>query len=116
MRAPASVDVVVVEHARARSRSRFATTVKGFDVEAPTGGFGLTGIRERISLAGGRLEILSSEHGTSVLGVGAVGSGDGRVTGRDVSARTIAVTLREARRDSARSRSQRSARSNVKGG
>jgi signal transduction histidine kinase len=40
---------------------------RGFDVAAPTEGFGLTGIRERISLAGGRLEIVSSDSGTAVL-------------------------------------------------
>jgi signal transduction histidine kinase len=39
----------------------------GFDVSAPTSGFGLTGIRERVSLAGGELEIVSSGHGTAVL-------------------------------------------------
>lgn len=38
----------------------------GFDVEAPNTGFGLTGMRERISLAGGRLEIASSDEGTTI--------------------------------------------------
>jgi signal transduction histidine kinase len=55
----------------------------GFDVDAPTGGFGLTGIRERISLAGGLLEIISSGRGTAVLAT---------------------LPSREERRDSARSR------------
>jgi signal transduction histidine kinase len=62
----ASVDVVVVEHA-GEVEIAIRDDGQGFDVDAPTGGFGLTGIRERISLAGGRLEILSSKHGTSVL-------------------------------------------------
>ena len=62
----ACVDVVVVEHA-GEVEIAIRDDGQGFDVDAPTGGFGLTGIRERISLAGGRLEILSSEHGTAVL-------------------------------------------------
>ena len=61
-----SVDVVVVERG-----GEVAIAVRddgaGFDVDAPTRGFGLTGMRERISLAGGRLEIVSSGHGTAVL-------------------------------------------------
>ncbi|HEY6399614.1 MAG TPA: GAF domain-containing sensor histidine kinase, partial [Solirubrobacteraceae bacterium] len=39
---------------------------RGFDVNAPSGGFGLSGIRERIALAGGRLEISSSASGTKI--------------------------------------------------
>jgi len=38
----------------------------GFDTDKQTRGFGLTGIRERTYLAGGRLELESSELGTSV--------------------------------------------------
>ena len=38
----------------------------GFDVDAPSGGFGLTGMRERVTLAGGRLEIESSSSGTAI--------------------------------------------------
>ena len=38
----------------------------GFDPEAPASGFGLTGMRERISLAGGRIEISSSAAGTTI--------------------------------------------------
>jgi signal transduction histidine kinase len=38
----------------------------GFDVGAPSSGFGLTGMRERISLAGGRIEIASSDEGTTI--------------------------------------------------
>jgi signal transduction histidine kinase len=40
---------------------------RGFDLDAPASGFGLTGMRERIALAGGRLSISSSSSdGTSV--------------------------------------------------
>ena len=39
---------------------------EGFDLDAPATGFGLTGMRERISLAGGHLEISSSEDGTAI--------------------------------------------------
>jgi signal transduction histidine kinase len=38
----------------------------GFDTQAPSSGFGLTGMRERVSLAGGRLEISSSDAGTTI--------------------------------------------------
>jgi signal transduction histidine kinase len=38
----------------------------GFDTDKKTPGFGLTGMRERAYLAGGRLEVESSELGTSV--------------------------------------------------
>jgi len=38
----------------------------GFDPDAVTGGFGLAGMRERVTLAGGDLSISSGEHGTLV--------------------------------------------------
>jgi signal transduction histidine kinase len=38
----------------------------GFDLENASGGFGLAGMRERVGLAGGTLDISSSEHGTLV--------------------------------------------------
>jgi signal transduction histidine kinase len=38
----------------------------GFDPEAPSGGFGLAGMRERVALLHGELEIASSEQGTRV--------------------------------------------------
>jgi signal transduction histidine kinase len=38
----------------------------GFDPAASVGGFGLTGMRERVALVGGRLQIDSSEQGTTV--------------------------------------------------
>ncbi len=40
----------------------------GFDPAASTDGFGLAGMRERVYLAGGTLEIESGEHGTRVHG------------------------------------------------
>jgi signal transduction histidine kinase len=39
---------------------------QGFDIEAPSAGFGLTSMRERVVLAGGRLEITSSPAGTTI--------------------------------------------------
>ena len=38
----------------------------GFDPEAPTGGFGLGGMRERLALVGGALEVASSADGTTL--------------------------------------------------
>jgi signal transduction histidine kinase len=40
---------------------------RGFDVAARPGGFGLAGMRERVDLAGGVLDLASGEHGTRVL-------------------------------------------------
>ena len=39
----------------------------GFDPDAPVAGFGLAGMRERVSLASGRLTIASSEEGTAIV-------------------------------------------------
>jgi signal transduction histidine kinase len=39
---------------------------RGFAVDRQTGGFGLTGMRERVLVAGGRLTIESSDEGTAV--------------------------------------------------
>lgn len=39
----------------------------GFDPNAPSSGFGLTGMRERVALAGGHLDISSSSDGTTVV-------------------------------------------------
>jgi PAS domain S-box-containing protein len=39
---------------------------EGFDPTAPTEGFGLVGMRERVSLVGGRFELASSSGGTTV--------------------------------------------------
>ncbi|MGZ4344454.1 MAG: sensor histidine kinase [Solirubrobacteraceae bacterium] len=60
------VDVVVVERG-GEVEIAVRDDGTGFDVDAPTGGVGLTGMRERISPAGGRLEIISSGQGTAVL-------------------------------------------------
>jgi signal transduction histidine kinase len=38
----------------------------GFDPEAESDGFGLSGMRERVSLAGGQLSISSGEYGTTI--------------------------------------------------
>jgi signal transduction histidine kinase len=40
---------------------------KGFDAGVPVSGFGLTGMRERIALAGGRLDISSPESGGTLV-------------------------------------------------
>jgi len=68
----------VVKHAQATSVSVSAATADGelriavaddghgFDPAAPSGGFGLLGMRERIDLAGGRLAISPNDPGTRV--------------------------------------------------
>jgi signal transduction histidine kinase len=50
----------------------------GFDAEARSGGFGLAGMRERVSLANGTLSISTGEHGTVVKAClpARVGAGD----------------------------------------
>jgi signal transduction histidine kinase len=40
---------------------------RGFDANVPVSGFGLTGMRERIALAGGRLDISSPESGGTLV-------------------------------------------------
>jgi signal transduction histidine kinase len=47
-------------------RIRVADDGRGFDPTASTGGFGLVGMRERVGLLGGDLEIASSDSGTVV--------------------------------------------------
>ena len=60
------VDVVVTErHGEIEIAVR--DTGCGFDASGPTSGFGLPGIRERISVVGGDFEIVSSPAGTAVL-------------------------------------------------
>jgi signal transduction histidine kinase len=68
----------VVKHARATSVSVSAAVVdgeldivvaddgRGFDPAAPSGGFGLVGMRERIDLAGGTVAISPNDPGTRV--------------------------------------------------
>jgi two-component system, NarL family, sensor histidine kinase DevS len=65
----AEADYVAVEVLRRGDTIRIAVgdDGSGFDVEQPSSGFGLTGMRERISLAGGRLEIKTSPAGTTIL-------------------------------------------------
>jgi len=41
----------------------------GFDPEGPRTGFGLTGMRERVTLLGGELEVSSSPAGTRIHAV-----------------------------------------------
>ncbi len=59
------IDVDVLEH-----DCEFEIVIRdngrGFDLEAPASGFGLAGMRERVSLAGGRIEIASSAKGTAI--------------------------------------------------
>ncbi len=76
----ADADYVAVEVLRHGDSIRIAVgdDGRGFDVEQPAKGFGLTGMRERISLAGGRLEIKSSPAGTTILAVLPCGEPAGR--------------------------------------
>jgi signal transduction histidine kinase len=60
------VDVLEVDddvHVAVRDNGR------GFDPDRPVSGFGLTGMRERIELAGGQLQITSSSEGTTIEAV-----------------------------------------------
>jgi signal transduction histidine kinase len=41
----------------------------GFDLHTPSAGFGLTSMRERISLVGGQIEIASSPSGTTIAAI-----------------------------------------------
>jgi PAS domain S-box-containing protein len=62
---PDAVDVTVT-----RDNGTILVTVaddgSGFDPTAPADGFGLLGMRERVSLVGGRFELTSSSRGTTV--------------------------------------------------
>jgi signal transduction histidine kinase len=40
---------------------------RGFDPEQPGEGIGLLGMRERVALVGGRLEVESSDAGTTIV-------------------------------------------------
>jgi two-component system, NarL family, sensor histidine kinase DevS len=59
------IEVEVVERGN-DVRIAVADDGKGFDPDTPASGFGLTGMRERVSLAGGTLEITTSRHGTTI--------------------------------------------------
>jgi signal transduction histidine kinase len=65
----ADADYVAVEVLRQGETIRIAVgdDGAGFDPDQPSSGFGLTGMRERLSLAGGRLEIKTSPAGTTIL-------------------------------------------------
>jgi signal transduction histidine kinase len=56
--------VVTVAEQGGALRIRVADDGRGFDPTAATAGFGLTGMRERVGLLGGRLEVTSSTSGT----------------------------------------------------
>lgn len=64
----------------------------GFDTGAQTSGFGLSGMRERVYLAGGRLEVESGEIGTTVTASlplsQRVATGAGAVTSSGVTSRS----------------------------
>ena len=57
---------VEVRHEDSRLRATVTDDGRGFDPGARTSGFGLTGMRERVALMGGALEIASSADGTVV--------------------------------------------------
>jgi two-component system, NarL family, sensor histidine kinase DevS len=59
---------------------------EGFDVSQPSEAFGLAGMRERVSLAGGRLSVDSGEHGTVVEAQLPLRGGDAMWISRDASA------------------------------
>ncbi len=59
------IEVEVVEREN-DLRIAVADDGTGFDPGTPASGFGLTGMRERVSLAGGTLEIRTSDHGTTI--------------------------------------------------
>jgi signal transduction histidine kinase len=64
--AHASRVVIDISHADARLVIEVLDDGDGFDIDAPSEGFGLLGMFERVSLAGGTLSVSSSERGTQV--------------------------------------------------
>jgi PAS domain S-box-containing protein len=64
----ANPDVVEISLTRHGAEIRLVVSDdgQGFDVTAPVDGFGLVGMRERVSLIGGRFELQSSDRGTAV--------------------------------------------------
>jgi signal transduction histidine kinase len=64
----ADADAVVVRLARQDGKVELSITDdgRGFDPARPTNGFGLVGMRERVALVGGQLELASSSAGTAV--------------------------------------------------
>jgi signal transduction histidine kinase len=53
----------------------------GFDVQSPSAGFGLTSLRERITLVGGQIEISSSPAGTTIAAIVPLIRGAARLPG-----------------------------------
>ena len=45
---------------------RVADDGRGFDAAKPASGFGLAGMRERVALLGGTLDVTTSDQGTAV--------------------------------------------------
>jgi signal transduction histidine kinase len=60
---------VTVSASDGRVVVRIVDDGEGFDASKVTGGFGLTGMRERVGLAGGELELRPSASGTTVAAV-----------------------------------------------
>jgi signal transduction histidine kinase len=58
---------VGVEHEGDQVRLRVQDDGRGFDAAEPAAGFGLVGMRERVELLGGEMEVTTSGHGTSVI-------------------------------------------------
>jgi signal transduction histidine kinase len=55
-----------VEHDGGEMRLRVADNGRGFDAARPASGFGLAGMRERVALLGGTLELTTSDQATAV--------------------------------------------------
>jgi signal transduction histidine kinase len=62
---PESVDVQL-RHGDGEVHVSISDDGSGFDPTRPTGGLGLIGMRERVSLVGGRFELSSSPRGTTI--------------------------------------------------
>jgi signal transduction histidine kinase len=60
---------VTVTEAEGLLRIRVSDDGRGFDPAAMTSGFGLIGMRERVALLGGELEITSSDAGSTLTAV-----------------------------------------------
>jgi signal transduction histidine kinase len=61
-----NVEVIVKANAAAEVTVEVRDDGVGFAIETPKAGFGLAGMRERVYLAGGTLELESGEHGTTM--------------------------------------------------